>query len=457
MPTPHENVLLVHWHDLGRHLHSYGHASVVSPHTDALAAESFVLTDAHATAPLCSPSRGSLLTGRYPHENGLVGLAHHGWEYREDVVTLQQALTGAGWHTALFGMQHETTHMTRLGYDEYDVENSYCDHVVSLAEGFLSRIGDQPFLLNAGFFETHRPFPATEYEYADPAGVEVPPYLPDTPEVREDIAAFHGSITKADRAVGRLLDALADHDLDENTWVVFYTDHGAALPRAKSTLYAAGTGIALMVRPPRARGLAPRRIDDLFSGVDLMPTLLELLGVPIPAGVHGVSHAAQLAGDAPDAARDVVFTEKTFHDSYDPMRAVRSKHWSYIENYADRPELELPLDIADSLSGEAVAGRYCAPRAAVELYDLVADPFEEHNLADVPDLGDVRAALAARLHGWREDTGDVLLSDADGSALAEQNMTRYLAQIAPKPETVPRSPRGTDRELADPVKGGSAV
>lgn len=457
MATARENVLLIHWHDLGRTLRSYGDASVRSPRTDALAAESFLFCDAHATAPLCSPSRGSLLTGRYPHENGLVGLAHHGWEYHEDVVTLQHAMSNGGWHTTLYGMQHETTHMTRLGYDEYDVENSYCDHVVSLAEGFFERIGDVPFLLNAGFFETHRPFPQSEYEYADPATVHVPSYLPDTAQVREDLAAFHGSITKADRAVGRLLDALAAHGLDQNTWVVFYTDHGAALPRAKSTLYAAGTGIAMMVRPPRDRALTPARLDDLFSGVDLMPTLLDLLGVEIPAAVDGVSHAERLLGTRDDPVRERVFTEKTFHDSYDPMRAVRTKQWSYIENYAPRRELDLPLDIQDSLSGAAVAGRFDGPRPSVELYDLLADPDEMHNVADDARFAAVRAELAEQLNTWRENTGDVLLSDAEGSALAAANMERYQATLAAKSETIPRSPRGTDRELDDPLQGGSSV
>jgi arylsulfatase A-like enzyme len=103
-----DNVLIVHWHDLGRYLGAYGHADVSSPRLDQFAAEGILFTRAHATAPLCSPSRGSLFTGRYPQSNGLVGLAHHGWEYRAGVRTLPQLLTESGWHTTLFGMQHET-------------------------------------------------------------------------------------------------------------------------------------------------------------------------------------------------------------------------------------------------------------------------------------------------------------------------------------------------------------
>ncbi len=104
-----DNLLIVHWHDLGRYLGVYGHDDVSSPRLDQLAAEGILLTHAHATAPLCSPSRGSLFTGRYPQSNGLLGLAHHGWEYRTGIRTLPHILSESGWYTALFGMQHETS------------------------------------------------------------------------------------------------------------------------------------------------------------------------------------------------------------------------------------------------------------------------------------------------------------------------------------------------------------
>lgn len=96
-----ENLLIVHWHDLGRYLGVYHHPDVYSPRLDRLAAEGILFTRAHATAPLCTPSRGSLFTGRYPQSNGLVGLAHHGWEYRTGVQTLPQLLSESGWYSAL--------------------------------------------------------------------------------------------------------------------------------------------------------------------------------------------------------------------------------------------------------------------------------------------------------------------------------------------------------------------
>jgi arylsulfatase A-like enzyme len=425
-----DNVLLVHWHDLGRYLGAYGHADVSSPRLDQLASEGILFTRAHATAPLCSPSRGSIFTGRYPQSNGLIGLAHHGWEYRAGVQTLPGLLSESGWHTALFGMQHETSFPSRLGFDEYDVSNSYCEYVVERAVDWLEAAPSQPFLLTAGFFETHRPYPRDRYEPAQPGSVAVPDYLPDTVDIREDLADFYGSIAVADSAVGQLLDTLKSTGLDRSTWVVFLTDHGPALPRAKSTLYEAGTGIALIVRPPTGSVGAPRVYDDLFSGVDLLPTLLELLDVPVPEEVQGISHAPNLRSvqrrERP--ARTEVYTTKTYHDSFDPIRAVRTKDYSYIENYAPRPVLDLPWDIADSAPGHAVEPLTRGPRPARELYDLDTDPTERDNLLINPtDKADAIAGeLALLLDSWRVKTNDVIPSDFAGTRIAERYTDTYL-------------------------------
>lgn len=439
-----DNVLLIHWHDLGRHLGAYGHRSVSSPRLDSLAAEGFLFTHAHATAPLCSPSRGSLFTGRYPHSNGLVGLAHHGWEYRPGVRTLPELLTNAGWQTTLFGMQHESSFPSRLGFDRYDVSNSFCEYVTEKADAWLREDRTEPFFLTAGFFETHRPYPAERYTPDDAAVIEIPDYLPDTPEVRADLAEFHGSITVADAAVGELLDTLAETGLDRTTWVVFMTDHGPAFPRAKSTLYEPGTGIALIVRPPLDRQIRPREYEDLFSGVDLVPTLLDLLGVPIPDEVEGLSHADNLTGGS-STVRDEVYTSKTYHDSFDPIRAVRTKEFSYIENYAERPELDLPWDIEESPSGRAVAASVSSPRAKHELYDLRSDPGETVNLHDDAEYRAICEDLALRLHRWREKTGDVIPSDFVGSRISDRYTRDYIVVHGLKPTS--RSPISSERGI----------
>ena len=430
-----ENVLLIHWHDLGRHLACYGAEGVESPTMDALAEDGIRFTNAHSTAPLCSPARGSLFTGRYPHSNGLAGLAHHGFEYHDDVQTLPQVLGDNGWRTALFGMQHESSDPTRLGFDELDVSDSECDYVVAQSQEWLRDLaGDPartstPFLLTAGFFETHRPYPPDEYKHADPTSIVVPGFLPDARPVREDLAGLHGSITKADAAVGRLLDTLAELGLDRTTWVVFITDHGLAFPRAKSTLYSEGTGVALIIRPPSDRGITPFVYDDLFSGVDLTPTVLDLVGVEVPEAVEGFSHADPIAAGEIASVRTEVFTEKTYHDNFDPIRAVRTDRFSYIENYASRPALSLPLDIRDSPSARALDGSQDLPRAPRELYDLTTDPLELNNLIDDPDLSDVVADLSGRLTRWRTETGDNLPSETDGNSIAHDFMTRYQRQL----------------------------
>ncbi|WP_279098610.1 sulfatase family protein [Gordonia bronchialis] len=455
-----ENVILVHWHDLGRHLACYGAQGVESPHLDDLAARGIRFSDAHATAPLCSPARGSLFTGQYPHRNGLVGLAHHGFEYHPGVRTLPELLGNAGYRTVLYGMQHESADPRRLGFDEVDVTESRCDFVVARAQEWLTdhvaHGVDRPFFLTAGFFETHRPYPADEYEPADPDLIGVPGFLPDTPEVREDLAGLHGSVTAADAAVGRLLVTVDELGLRSSTWIVFVTDHGLAFPRAKSTLYVEGTGVALIVAPPRSRDLAPQVYDDLFSGVDLTPTLLDLLEIPVPDDVDGYSHAGEILTRSGQPVRAEVFTEKTYHDAFDPIRAVRTKQFSYLENYAERPELLLPLDIADSLSATAIDAQViAAPRARVELYDLQTDPYERTNLADDPRYADVVVALSARLARWRAETGDDLPSEEQGTAIAERFMTAYrekAAHMAPDQEALPsRHPEGEGRELAGGV------
>lgn len=426
-----DNVLLVHWHDLGRYLGAYGHADVSSPRLDQLAAEGILFTRAHATAPLCSPSRGSLFTGRYPQSNGLVGLAHHGWEYRAGVRTLPQILTENGWHTTLFGMQHETSFPARLGFAEFDVSNSFCEYVVEKATQWLRHAPATPFLLTAGFFETHRPYPRDRYSPADAATVELPDYLPDLPDVREDLADFYGSITVADAAVGQLLDTLAETGLDDSTWVVFLTDHGPALPRAKSTLYDAGTGIAMIVRPPTRLGATGRVYDDLFSGVDLVPTLLGVLGLPIPDDVDGLSHAANVLDGIGDSTpvRAEVYTTKTYHDSFDPIRAIRTTEFSYIENYATRPLLDLPLDIEQSAPGRAVASLSSAPRPSRELYDLRADPTEQNNLLTGVVTGESEAIasdMSLLLNEWREKTNDVIPSEFAGTRISARFTETYM-------------------------------
>jgi arylsulfatase A-like enzyme len=217
-------------------------------------------------------------------------------------------------------------------------------------------------------------------------------------------------------------------------------------------LYGAGTGISLIIRPPTRLGVAPKVYDELFSGVDLLPTLLDVFGIEIPADVEGLSHADHLFDPSADAApvRREVFTEKTYHDSFDPMRAVRTKEHSYIENYTPRHLIDLPLDIQDSPSGEAVAKLAARPRAPRELYDLLADPSELHNLlaGDHDEASERLAnALALLLHEWRERTGDVCPSEFVGPRILFERTETYVEASVKLLGVRPTecSPIGTER------------
>ena len=220
------------------------------------------------------------------------------------------------------------------------------------ATAWLRDPPDRKFLLTAGFFETHRPYPHDRYEPADAGAVDVPDYLPDTPDVRQDLADFYGSITVADAAVGELLDVLDDTGLDrEHLGGVHDRPRPRAAPREVHALRRRHR-----YRHDRPAAAGPGRrgrvYDELFSGVDLLPTLLEFLGVQVPPKSTDYRTRDNLLDHSESkSVRTAVYTTKTYHDSFDPIRAIRTKEYSYIENYAQRPLLDLPWDIEESAPG----------------------------------------------------------------------------------------------------------
>ncbi len=412
------NIVLVHWHDLGTRLGTYGVPGVPSPAVDRLAGEGIRFDRAFCATPLCSPARAALMTGRYPHANGMNGLQHLGWEYADGVETLPMHLRALGYHSANFGMQHEAADPARLGYDEvfeardpatgWQRADTVVDEAVAWLKGPDRR--REPFLAVVGFFEVHRPYPAELYPPDDPSDVWVPPYLPDNAHTRADLAAFHGSIRVADRATGRLVETLREEGLLDRTWIVFTTDHGMAFPRAKSTLYDPGIQVALVMRPPDGSAFRRGPSDGLTAHVDVMPTLVELAGGAVPPATQGISLAGWLRGVEDAPTRSQVYAEKTYHDAYDPMRAVRTTRWKYIRNALSGPRLVLPGDIEDSPTRAGLGDAHLAARADVELYDLAADPWEQHNLAGGSDVADVEQHLAESLTQWQHDTKDPLLA-----------------------------------------------
>lgn len=405
------NILVVHWHDLGTHLSPYG-VAVESPAAQRLADEGLVFDNWFAPTPLCSPARGALWTGRYPHSNGLQGLTHRGWEYHDGERTLPMLLGDLGYHSCLIGLQHEAADARRTGFAEIDeLTPAHSGTVADKAIDWLAghRDDEAPWLLTCGMTEVHRPWPHHRYRPADPARVDVPAPLPDNELTRQDIADYEGAITLADRDLGRILAALDALGLAASTLVVFVTDHGSPFPYAKSTLYDAGVRVTMLLRPPAAWQVAPRRIEDLASHVDLVPTLLGLLGAEIPAGIQGVDLSDTIRGEA-SGLREEVFLEKTYHGEYDPIRAIRTRTHKYVINFESRPLLQLPTDLEASLTRQGMGDDHLAERPAYELYDLVTDPAEQHNLVDDPDQVAVRDDLARRLDDFLRETGDPVLA-----------------------------------------------
>ena len=408
------NIVLIHWHDTGRNLGAYGVDGVRSPNVDRLASQGTRFDRAFSLAPLCSPARGALFTGRYPHSNGLMGLSHQGWEYNSSERTLPMLLRQVGYYTSLVGLQHESSDPTTLGYDEVIDLNASGQRAPAVAELALDRLkelaeGEVPFFMVIGITEPHRPFPATRYAPEPASAVSVPPYLDDSDDLREDLAAFYGAISYADEATGRILDTIDTLHLDENTIVIFTTDHGIPFPRAKSTLHDSGIEVALIVRMPNTYSPAPATYGGLVSHIDVVPTLLELVDAELPTYVQGQSFAAVLAGPESVNTRAEIFAEKNWHGrlQYDPVRCVRTDKYKYIRSFEQRPAVPLPGDIAQSLSANGVDGD--TVRASIELYDLSKDPHELHNLAGSKELSDIEADLAAQLLDWQERTHDPVL------------------------------------------------
>ena len=418
--TGRPHILFITCHDLGRHLGCYGISTVQSPHLDAFAASGVRFARAFTTAPTCSQSRSSLATGRYPHSNGVMGLAHppFNWSLSPGELHLAQILRAAGYVTHLFGHQHVTTQPARLGFDHlhgFDRARGchepawgarVSERFTTFLEGSLPAA---PLYIELNLEEPHRPYDQGGATPDGELGVQIPAYLPDDGATRDEMAMLQGAIRQADRAVGRILDALRAAGLAENTLVVFSADHGLAMPRAKCTLYDPGIETALMMRWPRAGIAGGRVVSDLISNVDVLPTILEAGGVTVPERVQGRSFLPLLRGETylPHAE---IYAEKTYHSYYDPMRAIRTERFKYIRNFETSFLVEVPGDVQQGIIFPRHTALYSgSEHPPVELYDLQADPYEQENLAGSDHLQDLEQRLASHLRTWMEQTDDPLL------------------------------------------------
>ncbi len=237
----------------------------------------------------------------------------------------------------------------------------------------------------------------------------LPPFLPDNDLTRRQMAMFHGAIRFMDHHVGRLLGALDASGLRDNTIVIFTTDHGMAFPRAKSTLYDPGIGTACIVRMPEPTGLRGKTHEHLISSVDLRPTLCELGRARTGEEVDGRSFAALLAGGGEYRPRSDLFSEKNYHNHFDPCRCVRTDRYKYIRNFRDQIYGLMPSDIEMAFPARWRRRDLDAPRPPEELYDLAADPWEARSLIDDDAHAAARDELRRKLQEWMEQTHDPIL------------------------------------------------
>jgi arylsulfatase A-like enzyme len=338
-------------------------------------------------------------------------LAHIGWELNEDEVTLPMYLRAAGYETCLFGVQHETSgDATKLGYDHVEKTGGEARKVAGAVAQWLARRAGKrgPFFLSMGTNEVHRPYQRENYPSDDPEEVTVLPWLPDRPGIRLDIAGLNGLTRVLDEAVGEVMEGLEETGLAANTCVVFTTDHGLAMPRAKGTCYDAGTKTALIMRLPErwAGGVVH---DELLTNCDLLPTLLELAGMGEPENLDGRSFLG-LLDDGGYVPREHIFLEMTWHDKYNPMRAVRTNRYKYIRNFGERPLVYLPWDVWNGAAGREMREEYYGSRRPnEELYDLSHDPLEMNNVVGSPAYEAVLLELRRMVEEWMRESGDRLL------------------------------------------------
>ncbi|MCC7354564.1 MAG: sulfatase [Anaerolineae bacterium] len=410
------NIISLSCHDLGQHVGCYGVRTVSTPNIDRLAAEGVRFARSFCVAPQCSPSRATTYTGRFPHSNGVMGLVHgiFGWDLYPEERHLAGILRDAGWYSALLGGQHETAHPERMGCEVLTPQFTRPLECTVLAEQvaeFLKRQQGQerPFYLQLGFSEPHRKFDRYGTPPDSSLGVTIPPYLVDEPSAREEFASFQGAIRKVDGAIGRVLAALDEYGLRDNTLVMFFADHGIPFPRAKGALTDPGLEVCLIMRWPAA-GWTPGTVyQELTTNADYLPTALDLAGVPVPARVQGRSFAPLLRGE-PYQPHTEIFGELTYHEYYDPRRCLRTATHKLVVNFCVAPEF---MNLTQSWRPKTIT-RYppdpaYAHHPTVELYDLTPDPLESVNLAQSEEHRAVRQDLLRRLHRWMQETDDPLL------------------------------------------------
>lgn len=419
------NILYIHTHDTGRVISPYGY-HVHTPNYQKLCEDSVLFQQAFSVAPTCSPSRASLLTGVYPHQNGMLGLAQRGFHLDREM-HLANLLVKNGYHTALCGVQHEIGYYTdhemavgTLGYTEdLSADNSmYTEKELTIwdeqnANNLTSWLKQYdsaaPFFVSYGMHATHRAFP-DEIDPEEMVDYSQPPVnLPNNKVTREDYARYKTSLRAADDNVGLIIDTLKQVGLYDTTIIILTTDHGLAYPFEKCTLNDSGIGVLLAMHVPGSL-YGEKSYDGLISQIDVLPTLCDLIGVEKPDYLEGKSFAQIFEGKE-YAGNDAIYGEINFHTSYEPVRAVRTKRYKYIR-YFDQDYLKVNRSNIDNSTVKEFYNNNDLSDAKKEeecLYDLYYDVFEKNNLARSPEHKETLDHMRMKLKEFMEQTKDPLL------------------------------------------------
>lgn len=416
------NVLYIHTHDSGRYFSNYGY-SLDTPNIESFSKISQVFNQAFSVSPTCSPSRTALMSSKYPHQNGMLGLVNRGFMMDDYDDHFVRWLNNENYNTALCGIQHEAGHYKEsekarqiIGYKEnlttdldldkledkrrWDKENT--ENAISWLKKYDE---EQPFFLSLGFFGTHRPYPANINETRN----VIPDGFPNTPQIREDFTKYNNSVKFIDECFGNVIETMEELGLLENTIILFTTDHGLAYPFGKSSLTDLGLSVALMLYLPWYK--TGNLYDSLVSQINLVPTLCDFLNLKIPKKVEGKS-LLPIIEKKQDEVNEELFFEMNFHTSFEPARAIRTHRYKYIE-YLDDYEFYQLSNINDSEVKEFYINLDLDKRRKPlnQLYDLYYDPDEKNNLIDDLNYRNILNELSNKLNKWKEETGDIKFNE----------------------------------------------
>lgn len=406
----------VSWDDFG----CYGNEVVQTPNIDRIAGRGMRFTNAFLTTSSCSPSRNSIITGRYPHNTGAAELHT---SPPETMLAFPKWLKEKGYYTVLAGKSH----MGAFAYREFDrvLDKNTGDggeaHWISSLE---ERPKDQPFFMWFAALDAHRVWGENRFRGThDPADIIPPPYLADGEATRQDLADYYDEIARFDYYIGEVERVLREQGVLDNTVLIIMADNGRPFSRCKTRLYDSGIKTPFIVSWGAGRQEAPPTCHRLISAVDIAPTILDLAGIAAPPTMQGHSFRPLL--QAPQAPfRDEVFAEHNWHDYEAHERMVRTEDFLYIRNFRPQFPNQGPADVVNSpahaeLVALKEAGRLSAPQADMfiaprpyeELYDCRNDPMQLVNVAGMPRYQKALQLMRGRLEAWMERTDDSVPGD----------------------------------------------